>query len=128
MEYIGEHLLPGKLGHLFVVLSFVATLLAAGAYYMATLRRNTLEGDQWRNIGRFSFILHGLTTLGIIGTLFYILVGKMYEYQYAWSNISDDLPTQYVFSAFWKEQQGSFLLWSFWHIGLGLVLMLYFLT
>jgi len=124
MEYIGEHLLPGKLGHLFVVLSFVATLLAAGAYYMATLRRNTLEGDQWRNIGRFSFILHGLTTLGIIGTLFYILVGKMYEYQYAWSNISDDLPTQYVFSAFWKEQQGSFLLWSFWHIGLGLVLML----
>lgn len=124
MEYIGEHLLPGKLGHLFVVLSFVATLLASGAYYMATLRRNTLEGDKWRNIGRFSFILHGLTTLGIIGTLFYILVGKMYEYHYAWSNISDDLPTQYVFSAFWKEQQGSFLLWSFWHIGLGLVLMM----
>jgi cytochrome c-type biogenesis protein CcmF len=107
-----------------VVLSFVATLLASVAYYIATVRRNTQEGDQWRNIGRFSFILHGLATLGIIGTLFYILVGKMYEYQYAWSNISDDLPTQYVFSAFWKEQQGSFLLWSFWHVGLGLVLML----
>ena len=48
----------------------------------------------------------------------------MYEYQYAWANISDDLPQEYVFSAFWKEQQGSFLLWSFWHIVLAVVIML----
>ncbi|MBU6341931.1 MAG: cytochrome c biogenesis protein CcsA [Bacteroidetes bacterium] len=123
MEFLGEHLLPGKFGHLFVVLSFVASLLAAVSYYFATLRRETVEGRQWLSMGRFSFLLHGLAVLGIIGTLFYILVGKMYEYEYAWANISDDLPTRYVFSAFWKEQQGSFLLWSFWHIGLGLVLM-----
>lgn len=124
MEYIGEHLLPGKLGHLCVVLSFVAALLSAVAYFFATQRRNQPDGAQWRNIGRFSFLLHGLATLAIIGSLFFILTGKMYEYQYAWSNISDDLPVKYVFSAFWKEQQGSFLLWSFWHIGLSIVLML----
>jgi cytochrome c-type biogenesis protein CcmF len=124
MEYIGEHLFPGKLGHLCVVLSFVAALLSTVAYFFATQRRDKPEGEQWRNIGRFSFLLHGLATLAIIGSLFYILTGKMYEYQYAWSNISDDLPVKYVFSAFWKEQQGSFLLWSFWHIGLAIVLML----
>lgn len=124
MEYIGENLLPGQIGHLCVVLSFVAALLATFAYFFATKKRETAEGEGWRNIGRFSFLMHGLATLGIIGSLFYLLTGKMYEYQYAWANVSDDLPGQYIFSAFWKEQQGSFLLWSFWHIVLGIVLIL----
>ncbi|MCB9356194.1 MAG: cytochrome c biogenesis protein CcsA [Lewinellaceae bacterium] len=124
MEYIGEHLLPGQIGHLFAVLSFVAALMSAFAFYLATQRRNTAGAEGWRNLGRLGYVLHGLAVLGIIGSLFYILAGKMYEYQYAWANVSDDLPIQYVFSAFWKEQQGSFLLWSFWHIVLGLVLIL----
>jgi cytochrome c-type biogenesis protein CcmF len=123
MNYIGEHLLPGQLGHFCVVLSFVAALLATYSFYTATQNRNNVQGANWLTLGRFSFLLHGLSTFGIIGILFYILTGKMYEYQYAWANISDDLPVQYVFSAFWKEQQGSFLLWSFWHIGLAVVLM-----
>ncbi len=123
MNYIGEHLLPGQLGHFCVVLSFVAALLATISYYYATKYRDTAVSDSWLNLGRFSFLLHGVATFCIIGLLFYILTGKMYEYQYAWANISDDLPTRYVFSAFWKEQQGSFLLWSFWHIGLSIVLM-----
>ncbi|MCA0237660.1 MAG: cytochrome c biogenesis protein CcsA [Bacteroidetes bacterium] len=124
MEYIGEHLIPGQLGHFCVVLSFVASLLAAFSYFFATQKRETAAFEGWRNLGRFGFLLHGLALAGIIGTLFYILSGKMYEYQYAWSNVSDDLPKQYIFSAFWKEQQGSFLLWSFWHVVLGMVLML----
>lgn len=124
MEYIGENLLPGQIGHLCVVLSFVAALLSTVAYFLATQKRATAESEGWRNIGRFSFLLHGLATFGVIGSLFYLLSGKMYEYQYAWANVSDDLPSQYIFSAFWKEQQGSFLLWSFWHIVLGVVLIL----
>ena len=124
MEYIGEHLLPGHLGHLCAVLSFVAALLATFAYFFATQRRTWPDYEGWRNLGRFAFLLHGLATLAVIGSLFYILVNKYYEYQYAFSNVSNDLPVQYVFSAFWKEQQGSFLLWSFWHIVLGLILIL----
>lgn len=123
MEYHGEHLLPGQLGHLLAVISFVAALLATFAYFFATRRRETEQYGSWRNLGRYAFLLHGLATFGIIAALFYLLTGKMYEYQYAWANISDDLPTRYVFSAFWKEQQGSFLLWSFWHIILAVVLM-----
>ncbi|HND89077.1 MAG TPA: cytochrome c biogenesis protein CcsA, partial [Saprospiraceae bacterium] len=124
MNYVGEHLLPGQIGHLCAVLSFVAALLSTLAYFWATQRRGSAESDGWRSLGRFGFVLHGLATLAIIGTLFYILLAKMYEYQYAWANVSDDLPSRYVFSAFWKEQQGSFLLWSFWHVVLGVVLLL----
>ncbi|MBL7828563.1 MAG: cytochrome c biogenesis protein CcsA, partial [Saprospiraceae bacterium] len=124
MNYIGEHLFPGQIGHLCVVLSFVAALLATFSYFKATTQRQTPQELGWRKIARYAFAVHSLSTLAVIGILFYILTGKMYEYQYAWANISDDLPVQYVFSAFWKEQQGSFLLWSFWHIGLALVLIL----
>lgn len=124
MEYTGENLFPGQLGHLCVVLSFVAALLAAVSYFFATNKRETADYEGWRNLGRFGFLLHGLALAGIIGSLFYLLAGKMYEYQYAWANVSDDLPKQYIFSAFWKEQQGSFLLWSFWHVVLGIVLIL----
>lgn len=123
MEYKGEHLLPGQLGHFFAVLSFVAALLSAFSYFRAT-QSGTGKGQKgWLTLGRYSFGTHALATFGVIGLLFWILVGKMYEYQYAWANIADDLPTRYVFSAFWKEQQGSFLLWSFWHIILGSVLI-----
>ncbi|MBN8681082.1 MAG: cytochrome c biogenesis protein CcsA [Chitinophagales bacterium] len=124
MEYKLEHLMPGQLGHLGVVLSFVAILLSAIGYFYATQRRNQPDAHSWRQIGRMGFILHGLATFLVIGSLFYILANKYYEYQYAWANVSDDLPQQYIFSAFWKEQQGSFLLWSFWNIILGLVILL----
>jgi cytochrome c-type biogenesis protein CcmF len=123
MQYIGEHLLPGQIGHFCVVLSFVASILAAISYYFATKNRLTPEGDSWLRMGRFAYLTHGLATFSIIGSLFFILVNKFYEYQYAWANVSDDLPTRYVFSCFWKEQQGSFLLWSFWHVILGVILM-----
>ncbi len=123
MEYQGEHLLPGQIGHLCTVLSFVAALLAAVAYYLAVQRRERPDGPGWLQLGRGAFFAHGLAVLGVVAALFWILVNKYYEYYYAWANVSDDLPFQYTFSAFWKEQQGSFLLWSFWHIALGLVLI-----
>ena len=116
MNYIGEYLLPGQIGHFCVVLSFVAALLACFSYYSAAQNRETSSAPGWIKLGRLSFLVHSISVVGIIAMLFYILSGKMYEYQYAWSNISDDLPGKYIFSAFWKEQQGSFLLWSFWHI------------
>jgi hypothetical protein len=35
MDYIGEHRLPGQLGHFFIVLSLVASLVATFSYFKA---------------------------------------------------------------------------------------------
>ncbi len=39
------------------------------------------------------------------------------------AHVSEDLPFKYIFSAFWEGQEGSFLLWMFWHIVLGMILL-----
>lgn len=108
----------------FAVAAFFRLFSPPVMYLLDRFRLDDSRQEGWRNLGRMSFLVHGIATLAIIGSLFFILTKKYYEYQYAWSNISDDLPFRYTFSAFWKEQQGSFLLWTFWHIALALIVVI----
>ncbi len=123
VQYIGENLLPGRIGHFAIILGFFGALLGAFAYFMATHHRHKPQGEGWRNIGRAAFLAHGLSVFGIIGILFFLMLTHQYEYQYVWAHVSDDLDPRYVFAAFWEGQEGSFLLWMFWHVVLGMILM-----
>jgi len=123
MQYVGEHLWPGRLGHFSVLLSFVSSLLAMTAYYFATQKRGTPEFSTWKKIGRAAFLAHGVGTFSVIIVIFYVMTKQYYEYQYVQAHVSEDLPFKYIFSAFWEGQEGSFLLWMFWHIILGGVLV-----
>lgn len=120
MEYTGEHLFYGDLGRFFVILSFTTSLLAAWAYAMYWQRD---DRTSWRSLGRSSYVLHAISVFGIVGTLFYMMLNHYYEYSYVWSHTSNDLPARYMFSSFWEGQEGSFLLWMFWHAVLGLIVM-----
>ncbi len=123
IEYFGEHLWPGRIGHFGVILGFVSSLLGVLAYFFATQRRETSDGEIWKKIGRGAFAAHAIGIFSIIGMLFYAMTMQYYEYQYVQSHVSEDLPFKYIFSAFWEGQEGSFLLWMFWHIVLGGVLV-----
>lgn len=124
IQYIGEHLFPGQLGHFSIVFAFVSSLLAAFAFYMATrLRNQPEEALRWKQIGRVSYLAHGAAVFTVIGMLFYVMVNQYYEYQYVWAHVNEDLDFKYIFSAFWEGQEGSFLLWMFWHVVLGILLM-----
>lgn len=124
IQYINEDLWPGYLGHFAILTSFIGALLAAVAFFMATQKRNDTDGESWRRIGRWAFITHGAATFFVIGLIFYLMIYKQYEYQYVWQHVSDELPFRYIFAAFWEGQEGSFLLWMFWHVVLGAILML----
>ncbi|MCB0643960.1 MAG: hypothetical protein KDC44_20070, partial [Phaeodactylibacter sp.] len=80
IQYVGEHLLPGKIGHFAIVLSFVAALLAAAAYLFANKFRETPTAVSWKGIGRTAFAIHGLSIATIIGLIFYVMVQQYYEY------------------------------------------------
>jgi cytochrome c-type biogenesis protein CcmF len=119
LNYIGEALIYKQLGHFFLVFGFVTSLLGAAGYFFATQKRHLPEYEGWRKIGRWGFILHGISVFTIMATITAAMLNHRFEYQYVWQHVSEDLPFQYIFSAFWEGQEGSFLLWMFWHAVLG---------
>jgi cytochrome c-type biogenesis protein CcmF len=120
MEYLGEHLLIGKIGNLFVILSFVFALLSSLSYYFTAKDDET--SASWKKIARLAFRLHSVSVVGIVACLFIMLQNHYFEYEYVWHHSSKAMPMRYILSCFWEGQEGSFLLWTFWHVVLGLIL------
>ena len=124
VQYIGEHLGPRYVGQFALLLAFFSGLLATVSYFLATRYRDErLRGSRWARLGQLSFLFHGAAVFTVIGTIFYAMLNQYYEYNYVSSHVSGDLDQRYIFSAFWEGQEGSFLLWMFWHVILGYVLM-----
>ncbi|MFN4006403.1 MAG: cytochrome c biogenesis protein CcsA [Chitinophagaceae bacterium] len=124
MEYFGEHLLPGYIGQFFTVLSFTASLLATVAFYKSWQQADLSESaQQWKRLGRWAFAAETISVLAVFLTLFYIIYNHYFEYKYAWQHSSRELPFEYLLSCYWEGQEGSFLLWSFWHCVLGWILI-----
>jgi len=123
MDYTGEHLLPGQLGHFFVVLSMVASLMACFSYFKSTRCVNAEEANHWKKLARYSFLTEVISIAAIFGILFYIIYNHLFEYHYAWKHSSRSLEIKYLLACFWEGQEGSFLLWSIWHCVLGLFLI-----
>ncbi len=121
INYVGESLVPGQLGQFFVILTFGSALLSAIAYYFAAQTRD--EVASWKTIGRVSFWVNTVAVLGIGSCLYYIIYNHLFEYHYAWAHSSRSLPTHYIISSFWEGQEGSFWLWMFWQMILGIVLL-----
>ncbi len=124
------NLLIGQIGHLFVIISFVSSIIAAISYYFAS-QTNSLNSSNkeqeihsWKKMARFSFGVHTFSVFAVIVVLFSIIYNHQYEYHYAWSHSSNNLPYYYMISCFWEGQEGSFLLWIFWHVCIGTVIIL----
>lgn len=119
MQYTGEHLLIGKIGNLFVVLSFVFAIVSSISYYFASRNENI---PSWKQLARLAFRIHSLSVFGIVVVLFIMLFNHYFEYEYVWHHSNREMQMKYILSCFWEGQEGSFLLWSFWHVILGLIL------
>lgn len=123
MEYIGEHLLPGQLGHFFVVLSLVTSLMATIAYWKSTYATDLAAAQSWQRLARIFFSLDAFGIFATFGLILYIVASHSFEYFYAWNHSDRSLSPKYLLSCVWEGQEGSFLLWAVWHAVLGFVLM-----
>jgi cytochrome c-type biogenesis protein CcmF len=123
MDYIGEHRLPGQLGHFFIVLSLVASGLATYAYFRATRSKLDDDAARWKKLARYAFLTEVFSVFAVFAILFYIIHNHLFEYKYAWQHSNRALEFKYLLACFWEGQEGSFLLWSIWHCVLGLVLI-----
>ena len=112
----------GQLGHASVIIAFISALFGIYILFFALKPEN----PQFLNLtkaSKWAFGIHAFSIFGVIGTLFYIIYSHQYQYHYAWSHSSSQLPVHYMISCFWEGQEGSFLLWIFWHTILGFFLL-----
>ncbi|MBC7849370.1 MAG: cytochrome c biogenesis protein CcsA [Chitinophagaceae bacterium] len=123
MNSFGEHLLPGQIGHFLIILSLVASLIATIAYSKSTNALIPAEAASWKKIGRTAFVIDAFSVFGVFALIYYIISNHYMEYSYAWTHSDKSLEPKYLLSSIWEGQEGSFLLWAFWHGVIGIVLM-----
>lgn len=121
-QFIGEQLGWQYAGNSFVFLSFTAALLAAVSYFLSA-QNNELETGPWKKLGRLAFRIHSLAVVGIMTTMFCMIFRHLYQYSYVWSHSDNSMPRMYTLASFWSDQEGSFLLWTFWQVVLGNILI-----
>jgi cytochrome c-type biogenesis protein CcmF len=124
MEFEGEHLLPGQIGHFFVLLAFIASIISTISFFTASRKTDLLEKKTWLNFARVAFITQLVSAVIIFVTIFYICSNHYFEYMYAYKHASKELEPKYLLACIWEGQEGSFLLWTCWHCVLGVIIML----
>ena len=118
-----EHPVWGQLGHFSVILAFVTAIMASVAYFISVENKNEIQKRSWLNAARITFGLHAVAVVTIGVSLFVIIQKHYFEYHYAFEHSSLALPPKYLLACFWEGQEGSFLLWMFWDVVLGIVII-----
>ncbi len=121
IEYVGENIIAGQIGNFLIVLAFVSSILSMIFYLKSS--DLSLELTSWKRLGRLFYRIHSVALLGLIGILFYLIYTHSFEYYYVWRHSSTDLHMRYIFSCFWEGQEGSTMLWAFWNVVLGNILI-----
>lgn len=119
-----EHTFLSSFGYALVFLAFVTSLLSSVAYFFS-VKSEGFEATEktWRKLGRISFFIHSAAMLSVIGLVFFMLINHYYEFNYIWKYSNNSMPMKYIFACFWGGQEGSFMLWMFWNVIIGLLIV-----
>lgn len=112
ITYIGENLLAGNLGRIFIYLAILAGLLSL-YYYIRVIKAPESNKLKYRNYGRVFYYIQTFAVVMISALLLYLILGHHFEYAYIFKHSSKLMPAKYIISSFWAGQEGSFLLWAF---------------
>src|SRR5678815_4380121 len=123
MTFEGEHLLPGQIGHFFVLLAFVTSIVSTIAYFKASRIENLAQKNLWLQYARATFFIQLASILTVFFTIYFICSHHYFEFLYAYKHASKELEPKYLLACIWEGQEGSFLLWSIWHCVLGSILI-----
>lgn len=124
MNFIGEHLLPGQVGHFFILLSFIASLLCTLFFFIASGKTDIATKQLWLKYARGLFFTQVLGIVTVFTIVFYICSNHLYEYMYAYKHASMELESKYLLACMWEGQEGSFLLWALCHSLLGSLIII----
>ncbi len=106
------------LGDFFIFTAAIGALLSAVFYFLAWRGK-----EHFQSLGRRFFHLTTVATIGALGTLMYLILTHDFSVAYVYSYSSTDLPLHYLIATLWGGQEGTFLLWLFYTVVLGTIMM-----
>ncbi len=108
----------GDIGHFLLISSFVLSFVSLLGFLY---HESSNYQESWFKFASKCFYLHGITTILAISLIYYLILNNLFQYYYAFQHSSIELPLYFKISSFWEGQEGSFLLWIFWNILLGII-------
>lgn len=111
IEYVGEMAIPGRIGHLMVLIS-VFTALFAAFYYWLSERKTGMAGQRLVKAANWIYIAHTAAIIFIGIILYYLILNHRFEYNYVWRYSSMTLQVKYIVASLWAGQEGSFWVWA----------------
>ena len=113
----------GFLGKTLINLGFISALLGTVVAALASLSHPPLSKRVWAISTKSFWGLQLASIVGASAVLLILIANHQFQYYYVWNHTSLDLPMEYLLSAFYGGQEGSFLLWILMSSVLGLGLM-----
>ena len=80
MKFEGEHLLPGQIGHFFVLLAFIASIISTIGFFKASRTTDILSKESWLKFSRICFGIQAFSILAIFSTIYFICSNHYFEY------------------------------------------------
>ena len=105
-------------GVVLIWLAFLLGVVSTVAFFAAAR-----GAERWQSIARQAYVLMTAAVVVASALLMYLLLNHDYRVFYVFSYSDNALPLHFLISTFWAGQEGSFLLWIFWGVLLGLPLM-----
>ncbi len=121
IDYIGEQLIWGVFGNIFIFSAFVCALFAAVLYGIGATKQHL--ANDLIPLARKFFYAHAVSSFGIFFLLMFLIFNHRFEYFYVWEHSNTAMPMRYIFACIWEGQEGSFLLWTLWHCVLAIFII-----
>jgi cytochrome c-type biogenesis protein CcmF len=109
------------IGNIGIIVSFVSSLIAGFLFFRRASTDKPLIG-----VNDPALVFYHLHTLGLVISsvyLMYALLTHQFQYYYVYAHSSLNLPVEYLVSAFWAGQEGTFLLWALFTAAAGYLLI-----
>lgn len=99
------------IGNISIVVAFIAALITA-ILFLREAKSSALGPEKGHRWSLYFYHLHTFSLLVTTVYLFYALFSHKFEYYYVYVHSSLDLPLEYLISAFWAGQEGTYILWA----------------
>ena len=109
------------MGPIFIYIAFACALISSVLYF-------TIHYGKLKDFVKYARLFYHASVVATIASaafLLYLILTHQFQYTYVWDYSSRDLPLNLLISTFYAGQEGSFHLWAFLMVILGIFLLAY---